>query len=75
MLGVVFLFVLTAALFLSVFVIVVCVSTAPLKVGRYLCFLCNSTFERWEFSLSLELVSPRFFVPRGFVPQGKLGWH
>ena len=67
-------FVSTTALFASVVVVVVCVSTAPLKVGRCLCFLCNRTLEGWELSLSLDLVAPRFCVPRGFMSQGNLWW-
>ena len=73
-LGVVFVFVSTTALFASVVVVVVCVSTAPLKVGRCLCFLCNRTLEGWELSLSLDLIAPRFCVPRGFMSQGNLWW-
>ena len=72
-LGVVFVLVLIPASFASF--VVVCVSTAPLKVGHCLSFLCDSTLQVWALSLSLELVAPRFCVPRGFISQGKLGRH
>ena len=44
----------------------------PWRLGVVLVF-CDHTLEGWALSFSLELVAPRFCVPRGFFSQGKLG--